>query len=110
MVFISFPSNITSEEETLQKKYDKLEKKLRLDQATKPEPEIVTKTDVRTVEAKDAKSVIEQLKRKGQLPQIKSRKTEFKRKIVKTSGPRPVTSDSRDVIAYEDDDLFDCNI
>lgn len=113
MVFISFPSSTTSEEETLLKKYEKLEKKRKsLEKAAKPEPEVVATTSNKPLEAKDAKLVIEKLKKTGQLPQIvnSNRKSEFKRKIpqtpASTSNKQPkLVDESREVVSY-DDDLF----
>lgn len=113
MVFIKFPTSITSEEETLSKKYEKLARKRKaLENAAKPEPEVVTTTNNKPVEAIDAKKVIEKLKMTGQLPQIinnTGRKTEFKRKLPQNVGTsavskQPKISDaSRDVVSYEDD-------
>lgn len=112
MVFISFPSSTTSEEENLVKKYEKLEKKRKsLEKAAKPEPEVVATTSNKPLEAKDAKKVIEKLKKMGQLPQITNtgRKSEFKRKIPQTpaSGSKQakVSEEQREVVSY-DDDLF----
>lgn len=117
MVFISFPTSTTSEEETLIKKYEKLEKKKKsLEKATKPEPEIVTKTNNKPLEAKDAKTVIEKLKQTGQLPQIilkPSVKSEFKRKIPSSASAHSsaskqakVVEEARGIVSY-DDDLFE---
>lgn len=111
MVFISFPTSTTSEEEALLKKYVKLDKKRKsLEKAAKPEPEIVATTNNRPLEAKDAKIVIEKLKKIGQLPQITNtgRKSEFKRKIPQTTASTAKiqaksTEESRKMISYEDD-------
>lgn len=112
MVFISFPTSTTSEEEALLKKYDKLDKKKRsLEKAAKPEPEVVAISNNKPPEAKDAKKVIERLKKMGQLPQITNsgRKSEFKRKIpqiaaTSSANKQPkLEDDSREVISYEDD-------
>lgn len=113
MVFISFPSSITSEEETLSKKYEKLARKRKaLEDAAKPEPEVVTTTNNKPVEAIDAKKVIEKLKMTGQLPQIinnTGRKTEFKRKLPQnvgvstTSKQAKVSEAPRNLVSYEDD-------
>lgn len=109
MVFISFPNSTTSEEETLLKKYEKLEKKRKsLEKATKPEPEVVAITNNKPPEAKDAKKVIEKLKKTGQLPIINTgKKSEFKRKLPQNSANKQpkVADDSREVVSY-DDDLF----
>lgn len=113
MVFISFPTSTTSEEELLVKKYEKLEKKRKsLQKAAKPAPEIVTTTNNKPLEAKDAKKVIEKLKKTGQLPQIvinSGRKSEFKRKIPQSitgsSANKLPKPDEREVVSY-DDDLF----
>lgn len=115
MVFISFPTSTTSEEETLLKKYEKLEKKRNaLEKSIKPEPEVVAQTNSKPVEAKDAKKVIERLKKTGQLPQIinTAKKSEFKRKIPQASSssanktPRVTEDEAREVVSYDDDDLF----
>lgn len=116
MVFISFPPNHTSEEENLLKKYEKLAKKIAsLDKASKPEPEIVATTNNKPVEAKDARKVIEKLKKTGQLSQINQlinsgKKTEFKRKIPQSSLAHSsankqarLDEESREVVSYEDD-------
>lgn len=110
MVFISFPNSTTSEEEALLKKYEKLEKKRKsLEKANKPEPEVVTSTDNRPLEAKDAKKVIEKLKKTGQLPMIQTnRKSEFKRKLpqsaANSSNKQPkIVEEPREVVSYEDD-------
>lgn len=119
MVFISFPQSTSSEEENLLKKYEKLERKRKsLEKAANPEPEIVKTTFTRSTEAKDAKKVIEALKKSGQLPQIianQSKKAkEFKRKIPKSSAARSSSGGTqresddeqpREVVSY-DDDLF----
>lgn len=115
MVFISFPNSTTSEEESLIKKYEKLQKKRRsLEKAAKPKPEIVATTNNKPLEAKDAKKVIEKLKQSGQLPQIinTNRKSEFKRKIplntATTSANKQskVSDEKREVVSYDEDDLF----
>jgi len=112
MVFISFPTSTTSEEESLLKKYEKLERKRKsLEKVAKTEPEVVATTNNKPLEAKDAKKVIEKLKKMGQLPQIMNtgRKSEFKRKIPQNSLPSlpkktaTVTEESREVVSYEDD-------
>lgn len=112
MVFISFPNNTTSEEEALLKKYLKLEKKRKsLEKAAKPEPEVVATTNNKPLEAKDAKKVIEKLKKTGQLPQIiinNGRKSEFKRKVplnnpAAVAKHSKVLDESREVVSYEDD-------
>lgn len=114
MVFISFPHSTTSEEDSLVKKFEKLEKKRKsLEKAANPEPEVVATTNIRTTEAKDAKKVIETLKRTGQLPYIianQNKKTEFKRKIPRTSNAQTsannqarLAEESREVLSYEDD-------
>lgn len=111
MVFISFPTSTTSEEDNLVKKYQKLVKKRRaLEKATKPEPEVVATTSSKPLEAKDAKKFIEKLKKSGQLPLITNtnRKSEFKRKLpqnsASSSSKQPKVSDeSREVVSYEDD-------
>lgn len=112
MVFISFPNSTTSEEENLLKKYEKLEKKkASLIKAAKPEPEVVATTSNKPLEVKDAKQVIEKLKRTGQLPQIQinsGRKSEFKRKIPQSAASSAnksaqITDESREVVSYEDD-------
>lgn len=116
MVFISFPSSNTSEEDALLKKYQKLEKKRKsLEKAAKPEPEIVATTNDKPLEVKDAKKVIENLKRTGQLPQIMintGKKSEFKRKIPQNfdtpaskQSKNEQPEESREVVSY-DDDLF----
>lgn len=115
MVFISFPTSTTSEEETLLKKYEKLDKKRKsLENSSKPEPEVIATTNSKPVEAMDAKKVIEKLKMTGQLPQIMNsagRKTEFKRKLPQGGGSNSVNKQpklsegSREVVSY-DDDLF----
>lgn len=98
------------------KKYAKLEKKRKsLLKATKPEPEVVSTTNNKPLEAKDAKKVIATLKKMGQLPQIvnTSRKSEFKRKIPQSSAsstsaskqPKPA-DESREVVSYDDDFLL----
>lgn len=106
MVFISFPPSTTSEEQSLLKKYEKLEKKRKsLDKAFKPEPEVVATTNNKPLEAKDAKKFIEKLKKAGQLPQISTnRKSEFKRKIPQNTATKQqkVEDDSREVVSYED--------
>lgn len=107
MVFISFPTNTTSEEENLIKKYEKLDKKRKsLEQAEKPEPEIVSKNFDKPIEAKDAKKVIERLKKKGALPQISSgRKQEFKRKASQYVVPKKVVKveeEEEEQICYDD--------
>jgi hypothetical protein len=108
MVFISFPTNLTSEEELLLKKYEKLEKKRKSKQVTKVEPEVVT-DNIKTLEVKDAKEVIAKLKKTGQLPVIQvNKKSEFKRKQPNTSSvnkPSAVDEEAREVVSY-DDDLF----
>lgn len=112
MVFISFPNLLTSEEEHLLKRYEKLAKKQKsLDKATKPEPEVVTTTNNRPIEAKDAKKVIEKLKKTGQLPMIQpNKKSEFKRKLPAATAaakqPKVTMEDNREVVTYDDDDLF----
>ena len=106
MVFISFPSSTTSEEDTLLKKYEKLAKKRRsLEQSVKPEPEIVATSNNKPVEAKDAREVIERLKGKGRLPIITiNKKSEFKRKAPQSSAPKQQKlMESREVVSYEDD-------
>lgn len=113
MVFISFPTSTTSEEETLLKKYEKLEKKRKaLEKAAKPEPEVVAQTSSKPVEAKDAKKVIEKLKKTGQMPLIinTSKKSEFKRKLPLHATPAnkikvPTDEEAREIVSY-DDDLF----
>lgn len=118
MVFISFPVDTTSEEETLVKKYEKLAKKRKhLEKAAKPEPEVIAKTHNKPMEAKDAKKVIEKLKKTGQLNKIiinPGKKTEFKRKIpqqqmVHQSASKSETNAdpeaNREAVSY-DDDLF----
>lgn len=111
MVFISFPTSTTSEEEGLLKKYQKLEKKRKsLEKAAKPEPEVVATTNDKPLEVKDAKKVIEKLKKTGQLPQIMSntgRKSEFKRKIPQNfatpANKQPKKDEeSREVVSYDD--------
>lgn len=94
------------------KKYEKLEKKRKsLEKANKPEPEVVATTNNRPVEAKDAKKVIEKLKKTGQLPMIQAnKKSEFKRKIPQnaqsSANKQPkIAEESREVVSY-DDDLF----
>lgn len=114
MVFISFPTSTTSEEEALLKKYEKLEKKRKsLEKATKPEPEVVATTNNKPLEAKDARKVIEKLKKTGQLPQIminSGRKSEFKRKLPSggssassAAKQAKIADESREVVSYEDD-------
>lgn len=108
MVFISFPSSLTNEEEALLKKYEKLDKKRKsLEKASKPEPEVVTTTNNKPLEAKDAKKVIEKLKKTGQLPMIQTnKKSEFKRKLPQnsTANKQPkVEEENREVVSYEDD-------
>lgn len=112
MVFISFPTSTTSEEEGLLKKYEKLEKKKKsLEKAAKPEPEVVaTINHGKPLEAKDAQKVIEKLKKSGQLPQIlinTGKKTEFKRKIRQNIASKQSDSsqESRSLVTY-DEDLF----
>ncbi|KAG9510414.1 hypothetical protein GZH46_01044, partial [Fragariocoptes setiger] len=69
MVFISFSDKYTEEENALKQKYEKLKRK--------PEPTVAPslvsalKRNAHDVGAKDAKKVIESLKRTGALPQIK---------------------------------------
>lgn len=113
MVFISFPTNTTSEEDALSKKYEKLDKKRKLlEKANKPEPEVVAVTNNRPLEAKDAKKVIETLKKTGQLPMIQAnKKFGFKRKLPQVSAnsankQTKVEEEKREVISYEDD-IFD---
>lgn len=112
MVFISFPTSTTSEEENLLKKYQKLEKKRKsLEKSAKPEPEVVATTNNKPLEVKDAKKVIEKLKKTGQLPQIiinTNKKTEFKRKIPQSSAASSankqpkIEDEQREVVSYED--------
>lgn len=113
MVFISFPNSTTSEEENLLKKYEKLEKKRKsLEKAQKPVPEVVTTTNDKPLEAKDARKLIEKLKKTGQLSKIvinNGRKSEFKRKIPQNPAgvsaikqPKAV-EEEREAICYEDD-------
>lgn len=112
MVFISFPSDTTSEEENLLKKYEKLERKRKaIRAAQKPEVEVEKSVKPnKAMEAIDAKLVIEQLKKKGALPQIinSGQKREFKRKMPANSikKPKVVEEEKREEISY-DDDLFD---
>lgn len=114
MVFISFPTNTTNEEEALLKKYEKLEKKKSsFEKAAKPEPEVVATTHNKPLEAKDAKKVIEKLKKTGQLQNIiisNVKKSEFKRKIPPKASNSNISREdssveagSRDIITYEDD-------
>lgn len=90
------------------KKYEKLEKKRKnLEKANKPEPEVVATINSKPPEAKDAKKVIEKLKKTGQLPIINTgKKSEFKRKLPQTSSSNKqpkVVEESREVVTYEDD-------
>lgn len=96
------------------KKYEKLDKKRKqLGKVHKPEPEVVTATSNRPLEAKDAKKVIEKLKKTGQLPMIQAnKKSEFKRKIPQNLSSSQTAmkrakaaEESREVVSY-DDDLF----
>lgn len=106
MVFISFPNSTTSEEEALLKKYEKLQKKRKsLEIAAKPKPEVVTTTSNKPLEAKDAKKVIENLKKTGRIPQIinPAKKSEFKRKIPTNSAAKQPKIEAREVMSYEDD-------
>lgn len=120
MVFITFPTKTTSEEESLLKKYEKLDRKRNaLIEASKPESETESKVAAKPVEVKDAKKVIDLLKQKGALPQIvnnSEKKSEFKRKIPvnHTSSSKKVkitdTKQADEVREAEDvayDDLFD---
>ena len=108
MVFISFPASLTSEEEFLLKKYEKLDKKRKSKQVTKVEPEIVA-DNVKPLEVQNAKDVIAKLKKSGQLPVIQAnKKSEFKRKqpgavVNKTNSIGD--EESREMVSY-DDDLF----
>lgn len=99
MVFISFPQATTSEEDNLLKKYEKFERKKKsLEKAANPEPEVVATTNNRPLEAKDAKKVIENLKKTGQLPHIiatQTKKTEFKRKIPTITTPNAQSSTAK---------------
>lgn len=111
MVFISFPNNTTSEEENLLKKYEKLAKKRKsLENAVKPEPQVVTTSSNKPLEAKDARIVIEKLKKTGQLPMITSnRKSEFKRKLPQTQkASKQVKVDDvhRDILTYDDNEFL----
>lgn len=111
MVFISFPANTTSDEENLLKKYEKLDKKKKsLEQASKPEPQVISKDLEKPLEAKDAKKVIEKLKQKGALPQIinSGKKQEFKRKLPANGVPKKqpkiqIDEARQEVVSYEDD-------
>lgn len=116
MVFISFPQTTTSDEENLLKKYEKFERKKKsLEKASNPEPEVVATTNNRPLEVKDAKKVIEILKKTGQLPNIvatQQKKTEFKRKIPTISAPsaQPSTTKqakldeaNREMVTYDDE-------
>lgn len=100
---------MTSEEETLLKKYDKLKRKITsLEKASQPEPSVKDADKIKPVEVRDAKQVIEDLKRTGQLTQIiqatTQRKTEFKRKIpLAKAKPGPKLDEPREVVSYEDD-------
>lgn len=116
MVFISFPQTATSDEENLLKKYEKFERKKKsLEKAANPEPEVVATTNNRPLEAKDAKKVIEILKKTGQLPNIiatQNKKTEFKRKIPTVNTPSAQSSatkqakvdeTNREMVIYEEE-------
>lgn len=116
MLFITFPQSTTSEEDNLVKKYQKYERKKKsLEKVANPEPEVVATTNNRPLEVKDAKKVIDILKKTGQLPQIRlsqTKKTEFKRKIPSVSGAsaQPSSSkqakiedDDRELVTYDDD-------
>lgn len=94
------------------KRYEKLTKKQKsLEKVTKPEPEVINTTNNRPLEAKDAKKVIENLKKCGQLPMIQAnKKSEFKRKlpanVVTKKQQKAELEDSREIVRYDDDDLF----
>jgi ribosomal protein L12E/L44/L45/RPP1/RPP2 len=107
MVFISFPTSFTSEEDFLMKKYEKLDKKRKAKLVTKVEPEVVT-DNVKPLEVQNAKDVIAKLKKTGQLPVIQSnKKSEFKRKQPATAPVKTNAVDeeeAREVVSY--DDLF----
>lgn len=107
MVFISFPASLTSEEELLLKKYEKLDKKRKSKLITKVEPEVVA-DNIKPLEVQNAKDVIAKLKKTGQLPVIQAnKKSEFKRKqpsasVVKANAVGE--EEAREVVSY--DDLF----
>lgn len=108
MVFISFPTSLTHEEEFLLKKYEKLDKKRKSKQVIKVEPEVVA-DNTKPLEVKNARDVIEKLKKKGQLPVIQAnKKSEFKRKQPGGAVHKPNVvgvEETREVVSY-DDDLF----